>query len=106
MPARDLRMEALVEALEGKRIVQHHTHRHDDVLTVLRLKREFGFRVVLHHVSDAWLVADEIAAAEVPSSILLLDSPGGKIEAKNVNFKSAAALESAGALVGCLKCDV
>ena len=100
MPARDLSMEALVEVLEGKRIVQHHTHRHDDVLTVLRLKREFGFRVVLHHVSDAWMVADEIAAAEVPASILLLDSPGGKIEAKNVNFKSAAALERAGALVG------
>lgn len=100
MPERDLRMEALVEVLGGKRIVQHHTHRHDDILTVLRLKQEFGFRVVLHHVSDAWKVADEIAAADVPSSILLLDSPGGKIEAKDVSFKNGAALEKAGVLVG------
>ncbi|MCP5110497.1 MAG: amidohydrolase, partial [bacterium] len=87
MPARDLRMEALVEVLDGRRIVHHHTHRHDDILTVLRLKQEFGFRVVLHHVSDAWLVAGEISAADVPSSILLLDSPGGKIEAKDINFR-------------------
>ena len=99
-PERDLQMEALVEALEGKRIVQHHTHRHDDILTVLRLQREFGIRVVLHHVSDAWKVADKIAEAKVPSSILLLDSPGGKIEAKDINLKNGAALEQAGAVVG------
>ena len=36
-PARDLAMEALVEVLDGKRIVHLHTHRHDDILTVLRL---------------------------------------------------------------------
>ena len=47
-PERDLAMEALVEVLEGKRVVHHHTHRHDDIITVLRLKKEFGFKVVLH----------------------------------------------------------
>lgn len=46
-------MEALVEVLDGKRVVHFHTHRHDDVLTVLRLKQEFGFKVVLQHVSEA-----------------------------------------------------
>ncbi|MGY8689419.1 MAG: amidohydrolase family protein, partial [Verrucomicrobiales bacterium] len=76
-PDRDLAMEAIVEVLEGKRVVHHHTHRHDDILTVLRLKEEFGFRLVLHHVSEAWKVAPEIAAANVPCSIILLDSPGG-----------------------------
>lgn len=96
-PQRDLDMEALVEVLEGKRIVHHHTHRHDDILTVLRLRDEFGFRVVLHHVSEAWMVAEEIAAAGVPSSLIVIDSPGGKLEAKNVAFKSGAALEAAGA---------
>ncbi len=100
LPPRDLAMEALVEALEGKRIVHHHTHRHDDILTALRLQREFGLRMVLHHVSDAAKVAEEIAKAGVGSSILLLDSPGGKLEAKDINFGNAAALEKAGALVG------
>ncbi|MFT5051295.1 MAG: imidazolonepropionase-like amidohydrolase [Chlamydiales bacterium] len=98
-PDRDLGLEALVEVLDGTRIVHHHTHRHDDILTVLRLREEFGFRVVLHHVSDAWKVADEIAAAGVPSSLIIVDSPGGKIEALDHDLKSGGALERAGAPV-------
>lgn len=96
MPERDLRMEALVEALEGKRIVHHHTHRHDDILTVLRLKKEFGFEVVLHHVSDAWKVAKEIAAADAACSLIVVDSPGGKLEARDIKLENGAVLEEEG----------
>jgi imidazolonepropionase-like amidohydrolase len=98
-PERDLDKEALLEVLDGKRIVHHHTHRHDDILTVLRLRDEFGFRVVLHHVSDAPKVADEIAAAGVGSSLILVDSPGGKLEARDVGFEAGGVLERAGAAV-------
>ncbi|CAN5555971.1 hypothetical protein BH09PLA1_BH09PLA1_18960 [soil metagenome] len=84
MPDRDLAMEALIEVLDGKRIVHHHTHRHDDILSVLRLQKEFGFRVVLHHVSEGWKVAEQIAAAHVPCSIIVIDSPGGKPEAQDL----------------------
>jgi imidazolonepropionase-like amidohydrolase len=100
MPARDLGLEILVEVLEKKRVVHHHTHRHDDILTVLRLRREFDFRVVLQHVSEAWKVVDEIAAAQVPCSIILLDSPGGKLEALDIDWKNGAVLEQAGVPVG------
>lgn len=96
MPERDLQMEALVEVLEGKRIVQHHTHRADDILTVMRLADEFGFKVVLHHVSEGQYVAEEIAEAKVPCSIILIDSPGGKLEAVNMLFDNAARLAEAG----------
>ncbi len=96
MPARDLGLEGLIEVLDGKRIVHHHTHRADDIMTVLRLKEEFGFRVVLHHVSEGWMVADEIAKAKVPCSIILVDSPGGKLEAVNMTYKTGAVLEKAG----------
>ncbi len=99
-PDRDLAMEALLEVLDGERVVHHHTHRHDDILTVLRLREEFGFKVVLQHVSDAWKVADEIAAAGVASSIIVIDSPGGKLETVHVSFENGRALEEAGALVG------
>ena len=97
--APDLGKEALLEVLDGRRIVHFHTHRHDDILTVLRLKEEFGFPVVLHHVSEAWKVADEIAAAGVPSSIIVLDSPGGKLEASEISWANGAELEKAGAEV-------
>ncbi|HAC15753.1 MAG TPA: amidohydrolase, partial [Bacteroidetes bacterium] len=100
LPTRDLQMEALVEVLEGRRVVHFHTHRHDDILTAIRLKEEFGFRVVLHHVSEAALVADELAKADIPSSIIVLDSPGGKLEAMNLVYDNAAALEKAGAEFG------
>ena len=98
-PDRDLALDTLVEVLEGTRIVHHHTHRHDDVLTVLRLQKEFGFRVVLHHVSEAARVADEIAAADVPVSLIMVDAPGGKLEAINLVSDNAPALEKAGARV-------
>ncbi|MEX1025547.1 MAG: amidohydrolase family protein [Planctomycetota bacterium] len=98
-PARDLGLEALVEALEGTRIVHHHTHRHDDILTVLRLADEFGFRVVLHHVSEGWKVAEEIAARNVPCSIIVIDAPGGKLEARDLRLETGAVLERAGVQV-------
>ncbi|MEP7147631.1 MAG: amidohydrolase family protein [Acidobacteriota bacterium] len=100
LPARDLAMEALVEVLDGKRTVHFHTHRHDDILTALRLQKEFGFRIVLQHVSEAWKVADEIARAKVPASIIMIDSPGGKLETVDLSFSNGMALEKAGALVG------
>jgi len=98
-PPRDLALEALVEAMDGKRMVHHHTHRHDDIVTVLRLADEFGFRVVLHHVSEGWRVAEEIAAADVPCSIILVDSPGGKLEALHLIFETGGVLERAGVRV-------
>jgi len=95
-PARDLKMEALIEILEGKRTVHFHTHRHDDILTAIRLAKEFKFKVVLHHVSEAWKVADEIAAAGVQVSMIMIDSPGGKLEAVDLRPENGVALEKAG----------
>lgn len=99
-PARDLELEALVEVLEGRRVVHHHTHRHDDILTVLRLKEEFGFRLVLQHVSEGWKVAREIAAAGVASSVIVIDAPGGKLEAVDLSFDTGRMIDEAGGLVG------
>ncbi|HKO62467.1 MAG TPA: amidohydrolase family protein [Pyrinomonadaceae bacterium] len=100
LPARDLAMEALVDAMEGKRVVHFHTHRHDDILTALRLAKEFGFRIVLQHVSEGWKVADEIAASKAPASIIVIDSPGGKLEAVDLLSHTGAIMEKAGVLVG------
>jgi len=95
-PDRDLEMESLVEVLDGTRVVHHHVHRADDILTVLRLREEFGFEVVLHHASEAWKVADEIARAGVPCSVIVVDSPGGKLEMMDFSLATGAVLERAG----------
>ncbi|MAT58768.1 MAG: amidohydrolase [Ignavibacteriae bacterium] len=96
MPERNIKLEPLVEILEGKRMVHHHTHRADDIMTVLRLKEEFGFKVVLHHVSEGWKVAEEIAKADVSCSIIVVDSPGGKMEAVGLKFETGKILDDAG----------
>lgn len=100
MPARDLQMEALVEILEGKRTVHNHTHRYDDILTVIRLQKEFGYRLVLHHVSEAHRIVDEIAASGAMVSVISLDSFGGKMEAKDLENRNAGLLAKAGVTVG------
>jgi imidazolonepropionase-like amidohydrolase len=99
MPPRNLALEVLVEALEGKRTIHHHTHRHDDILTVIRMAQEFKFPLVLQHVSGGWRIAEEIAASGFPCSINLLDSPAGKMESENKIFITGGVLERAGVLV-------
>ena len=96
LPDRDLEMEALLDVLDGRVIVHHHCHRADDILTVLRLRDEFGFKVVLHHVSEAWKVADQLAKAAAPCSVIVVDSPGGKIEAMDLSLATGGVLEKAG----------
>ena len=96
LPDRDLELEAIVDVLEGRKIVHHHAHRADDIITVLRLREEFGFKAVLHHVSEAWKVAPEIAKSGVGCSVIVLDSPGGKIEAMDFSLVTGAVLEKAG----------
>lgn len=95
-PARNLGLEALLEVFDGRRIVHNHTHRHDDVLTALRLGQEFGYVPVLHHVSEGWKVAEEIAEAGAPASIIVIDSPGGKHEAVDLRWETGRILEEAG----------
>jgi imidazolonepropionase-like amidohydrolase len=99
-PPRDLALEKLSEVLAGRVVIQHHTHRHDDLMSVLRLQKEFGFKVVLHHVTDGWKAAEAIAAAGVPCSIIFVDAPGGKLETRDLDVRIGAILEKAGVTVG------
>lgn len=100
LPPRDIEMDALVEVLDGRRTVHFHSHRYDDILTALRLQKEFGFKLVLQHASEGWKVAREIADAKVPVSVIVIDAPGGKLEAMDLSFETGAILEKAGVLTG------
>ena len=68
-PDRDLGMEALVEVLERRRTLHFHTHRHDDILSAIRLSNEFGFRVVLHHLAEGFRVAEQVAGGDISTRI-------------------------------------
>ena len=65
-PDRDLGMEALASTLKGDFPVRMHAYRADDIYTALRLKKEFGFDLVMDHGVEASIVVDELADLEVP----------------------------------------
>jgi len=62
-PRRDLKLEPLVEVLQGKRLVHAHAYRADEILMLIRLAEEFGFTIAtFQHVLEGYKVAREIAA--------------------------------------------
>lgn len=99
LPGPNAELDPVVQILRGERVVHFHTHRLDDVVTVLDMKERYGFEVVLHHVTEGQKAAEAIAAADVPVSLILIDAPGGKEEAVELSLQTAAVLEAAGVTV-------
>lgn len=63
-PRRDLKLDPLVEVMEGKRYVHAHCYRQDEILMLIRVANEFGFKVrTFQHVLEGYKIADEIAAS-------------------------------------------
>jgi imidazolonepropionase-like amidohydrolase len=98
-PRRDLRLEPLVEVLEGKRYVHSHCYREDEILMLLRVAKEFGFKVrTLQHVLEGYKVADELAAAGVGASTFS-DWWAYKVEAYDAIPYNAALMTKRGVTV-------
>ncbi|MBS3747972.1 MAG: amidohydrolase family protein, partial [Wenzhouxiangellaceae bacterium] len=94
---RDLAMEALVAVLQREMPLVVEVHRHNDIMTALRLAEEFGFDLVLAGAADAHLLIDEIKAAAVPVILhpTMIRAWGGS-EMANFSFTTAARLIEAG----------
>jgi imidazolonepropionase-like amidohydrolase len=98
-PRRDLQLEPLVEILEGKRYVHAHCYRADEILMLIGLADEFGFKIkTFQHVLEGYKVAKEIAAHGAGASIFA-DSWAYKIEAYDAIPYTAAILTRAGVVV-------
>jgi len=98
-PRRDLRLEPLVEVLEGKRYVHSHCYREDEILMLLRVAKEFGFKVrTFQHILEGYKVADELAAAGVGASTFS-DWWAYKVEAYDAIPYNAALMTRRGVVV-------
>jgi imidazolonepropionase-like amidohydrolase len=98
-PRRDLELEPLVEVLEGKRLVHAHCYRSDEILQLLRVAEEMGFRIAtLQHVLEGYRVADEIARHGAGASTFS-DWWAYKIEAYEAIPHNAALMTQRGVLV-------
>jgi imidazolonepropionase-like amidohydrolase len=98
-PRRDLELEPLVEVLEGKRYVHAHSYRADEILMLINLADEFGFKIrTFQHVLEGYKVAKEIARHGAGGS-LFADSWAYKIEAYDSIPYAAAIMTRAGVVV-------
>jgi len=97
----DLGMDALGEVLVGERRAVFHAHRADDIRTALRIGEEFGLDVVIAGGAEAWLVVDELVAAEVPVLVGPVMARSWRAgDQRNSNFETAGLLAQAGVPVG------
>jgi imidazolonepropionase-like amidohydrolase len=95
-PRRDLQLDALVEILEGKRLVHAHCYRADEILMMIRLAEEMGFKVAtFQHVLEGYKVAKEMAAHGAGGSTFS-DWWGYKIEAEDAIPGNAAVMTAKG----------
>ena len=98
-PRRDLQLEPLVEILEGKRLVHAHCYRADEILMLIRLADDMGFKIAtFQHVLEGYKVADEIAAHGAGASTFS-DWWGYKVEAEDAIPYNPALMVRRGVLV-------
>ena len=98
-PRRDLQLEPLVEVLEGKRHVHAHCYRADEILMLINIANEFGFKVrTFQHTLEGYKVAKEIAQHGAGASIFA-DNWAHKIEAYDAIPYNAAIMTRTGVIV-------
>ncbi|MFN0130354.1 MAG: amidohydrolase family protein [Verrucomicrobiales bacterium] len=95
VPDRDLHLEALATALRKEVPLVITANRHHDIAAALRLRDEFGFRLILDNAAEAYLLLDALKASAVP--ILLHPTMARATgEQENLKFTQAADLHAAG----------
>jgi len=94
-PDRNLRLETLARVLDRELPLLVTVQRHNDIVTALRLGREFDLRLVLDGAAEAYLVLEEIRSAGVPVIIhpTMMRAWG---EMENLALDTAASLAASG----------
>lgn len=93
--ATNLGMEALADLLEGKLTALITVHKANDIMTAIRLQKEFGFPMVIDGAAEAYLILDEIKASDLPVFVhpTMTRTYG---DTKNASFETAGKLHEAG----------
>jgi imidazolonepropionase-like amidohydrolase len=95
-PGRELDLETLSGVLDGEILVQNHCYRADEMLTMIEIAREFGYRIAaFHHAVEAYKIADVLAANGICADVWA-DWWGFKMEAFDGIRENAALVHKAG----------
>lgn len=95
----DFKMEAWLPVIEGKIPLKAHVHRTDDILTSIRIAKEFGIKLTLDHCSEGHIIADEIKKSGFPCIVGPNVACRNKLEIQNADFKTSGVLASKGVTV-------
>jgi len=95
-PERDLKMEALARVLKREVPLRVHAHRADDIMTAVRIAREFQVDLVIEHCTEGHVVARQLAALGIPAVIGPVITNRSKVEMQGLTLKTAKVLYEAG----------
>lgn len=93
---KDFRYECWLPVLEGKIPLKAHAHRADDILTAIRIAKEFGLSMTIDHCSEGHLIAEEIKESGFPAIVGPDMASRNKIEVQNMAFKTVGILNKVG----------
>jgi imidazolonepropionase-like amidohydrolase len=96
---RDLKLEALGLVLQRQIPWRQHCHRADDIATAIRIADEFGYLLVIDHGTEAHLLADVLAARDIPVIIGPLLTSRSKVELRNRSLANPGRLARAGVTI-------
>lgn len=95
-PELDFKLEALLGVLNKKIPLKAHAHRSDDILTAIRIAREFDVNITLDHCTEGYLIKDILAEKGLPAIVGPMLTDRSKIELRNQSVKTPAILSKQG----------
>lgn len=98
-PDYDMKMEALIRVLSGEIPLKAHAHRADDILTAIRIAKEFGVNLTIEHCTEGHLIKEILVEENIPVVVGPLLTDRSKIELRNQSLKAPGILAKAGVTV-------
>ena len=95
-PGFDMKLEAMIPVIKGELPLKAHAHRADDILTAIRIAKEFDLKLTLDHCTDGAVIADELAKEGYPAFVGPSLGKKSKIELDHKSFTTPAVLHEAG----------
>ncbi len=95
-PEYDMKMEVLVKVLNKEIPLKAHAHRADDILTAIRIAKEFAVDLTIEHCTEGHLISDILLEEGVPAIVGPILSDRSKVELKNHDVKTPGILSRAG----------
>lgn len=98
-PAFDMKLEAMIPVLEKKIPLKAHAHQANDILTAIRIAKEFDIDMTLEHCTEGHLIVDEMVKAGFPCAVGPSFGHASKVELQNKTWETPGILAAAGCQV-------